>query len=71
MVSLDAGHYTIDEINYPQIETELREAIGGFIVITVEVSGDCTEFEGATAEGDISAGEEQTCSITNVIEELA
>lgn len=69
-VSLNAGHYVINETNLVQVENQLKSEVNPGAVITVEVSGDCNEFEGATAQGDISTGETQTCTITNVIREL-
>ncbi len=57
-VTLDAGPYTVSETNN----------IVGDIEINAQFSGDCTQDEeDFEADGTISAGQEQTCTITNTV----
>ena len=67
-IRLDAGNYEIVETNFNQIQIQLRSALNiADIVITLDVSGDCSKADIDRAKGDVLAGESQSCTITNVI----
>lgn len=66
-VNLGAGSYTIDESASVSIITQtLSDNLGADIVTETNFTGDCTGTELGIAQGSISAGQSQTCNITNV-----